>query len=78
MLAGLADLELLAEAGVVLGGEIAASGELAKSLGDVSLNAKVAVKAFGGAYIVMGSKKLGADLNLAWPRACAGWRVGRG
>ncbi|MGO1320893.1 MAG: acyl-CoA carboxylase subunit beta [Galactobacter sp.] len=29
-------------------------------------------KAFGGAYIVMGSKKLGADLNLAWPTAQIG------
>ncbi|WP_369431644.1 acyl-CoA carboxylase subunit beta [Quadrisphaera setariae] len=26
-------------------------------------------KAFGGAYIVMGSKHLGADVNLAWPTA---------
>jgi len=26
-------------------------------------------KAFGGAYIVMGSKELGADINLAWPSA---------
>src|SRR5690625_7959264 len=26
-------------------------------------------KAFGGAYIVMGSKQLGADVNLAWPTA---------
>jgi propionyl-CoA carboxylase beta chain len=26
-------------------------------------------KAYGGAYIVMGSKKLGADINLAWPCA---------
>ena len=26
-------------------------------------------KAYGGAYIVMGSKKLGADINLAWPTA---------
>ncbi|QDC26519.1 acyl-CoA carboxylase subunit beta [Georgenia yuyongxinii] len=26
-------------------------------------------KAYGGAYIVMGSKKLGADVNLAWPTA---------
>ncbi|MDR1442229.1 MAG: acyl-CoA carboxylase subunit beta [Bifidobacteriaceae bacterium] len=26
-------------------------------------------KAYGGAYIVMGSKKLGADTNLAWPSA---------
>jgi acetyl-CoA carboxylase carboxyltransferase component len=26
-------------------------------------------KAFGGAYIVMGSKELGADVNLAWPNA---------
>jgi propionyl-CoA carboxylase beta chain len=26
-------------------------------------------KAFGGAYIVMGSKHLGADINLAWPSA---------
>ena len=29
-------------------------------------------KAFGGAYIVMGSKKLGADLNFAWPTAQIG------
>ena len=26
-------------------------------------------KAYGGAYIVMGSKELGADINLAWPTA---------
>ena len=26
-------------------------------------------KAFGGAYIVMGSKQLGADFNFAWPTA---------
>jgi len=26
-------------------------------------------KAFGGAYIVMASKHLGADINLAWPDA---------
>lgn len=26
-------------------------------------------KAFGGAYIVMGSKQLGADFNFAWPHA---------
>jgi propionyl-CoA carboxylase beta chain len=26
-------------------------------------------KAYGGAYIVMGSKQLGADVNLAWPSA---------
>lgn len=26
-------------------------------------------KAFGGAYIVMGSKQLGADFNFAWPNA---------
>ncbi|MCG7300218.1 MULTISPECIES: acyl-CoA carboxylase subunit beta [Brevibacterium] len=26
-------------------------------------------KAYGGAYCVMGSKQLGADLNLAWPSA---------
>jgi propionyl-CoA carboxylase beta chain len=26
-------------------------------------------KAYGGAYIVMGSKQLGADLNFAWPTA---------
>ena len=24
-------------------------------------------KAFGGAYIVMGSKSIGADMNFAWP-----------
>ena len=26
-------------------------------------------KAYGGAYIVMGSKQLGADINVAWPTA---------
>jgi propionyl-CoA carboxylase beta chain len=26
-------------------------------------------KAYGGAYIVMGSKSMGADINLAWPTA---------
>lgn len=26
-------------------------------------------KAYGGSYIVMGSKKLGADINFAWPTA---------
>ncbi len=26
-------------------------------------------KAFGGAYVVMGSKHLGADVNIAWPTA---------
>jgi propionyl-CoA carboxylase beta chain len=26
-------------------------------------------KAFGGAYVVMGSKELGADFNFAWPSA---------
>lgn len=26
-------------------------------------------KAFGGGYAVMGSKNLGADVNLAWPTA---------
>jgi propionyl-CoA carboxylase beta chain len=26
-------------------------------------------KAYGGAYIVMGSKQLGADINMAWPTA---------
>ena len=26
-------------------------------------------KAYGGAYDVMGSKHLGADLNVAWPTA---------
>ena len=26
-------------------------------------------KAYGGAYIVMGSKSIGADLNYAWPAA---------
>jgi propionyl-CoA carboxylase beta chain len=29
-------------------------------------------KAYGGAYIVMGSKKLGADINIAWPTAQIG------
>ncbi len=35
-------------------------------------------KAYGGAYIVMGSKKLGADLNLAWPTAQIGVMGARG
>ncbi len=26
-------------------------------------------KAYGGAYIVMGSKQMGADFNIAWPTA---------
>ena len=29
-------------------------------------------KSYGGAYCVMGSKQLGADLNLAWPSAQIG------
>ena len=29
-------------------------------------------KAFGGAYIAMGSKTLGADINMAWPTAQVG------
>ncbi|MFW0121563.1 acyl-CoA carboxylase subunit beta [Rothia sp. CCM 9419] len=29
-------------------------------------------KAYGGAYIVMGSRKLGSDINLAWPTAQIG------
>ena len=35
-------------------------------------------KAYGGAYIVMGSKKLGADINLAWPTAQIGVLGGQG
>ncbi|MGI5401020.1 acyl-CoA carboxylase subunit beta [Streptomyces sp. CA-135486] len=35
----------------------------------VPLITVVTRKAFGGAYDVMGSKHLGADLNLAWPTA---------
>src|SRR5690606_8365527 len=33
------------------------------------LVAVVTRKAYGGAYDVMGSKHLGADINLAWPTA---------
>ena len=35
----------------------------------VPLITVIARKAYGGAYIVMGSKQLGADINLAWPSA---------
>ncbi|BDZ51573.1 methylmalonyl-CoA carboxyltransferase [Frondihabitans sucicola] len=35
----------------------------------VPLVTVIARKAYGGAYIVMGSKQLGADINLAWPTA---------
>lgn len=35
----------------------------------VPLITTITRKAYGGAYIVMGSKKLGADINLAWPTA---------
>ncbi len=35
----------------------------------VPLMTVITRKAYGGAYIVMGSKHLGADVNLAWPTA---------
>jgi acetyl-CoA/propionyl-CoA carboxylase carboxyl transferase subunit len=35
----------------------------------VPLLTVVTRKAYGGAYIVMGSKELGADVNFAWPGA---------
>ena len=35
----------------------------------VPLLTVVTRKAYGGAYVVMGSKHLGADINLAWPAA---------
>ena len=35
----------------------------------VPLLTVVTRKAYGGAYLVMGSKSLGADINLAWPTA---------
>jgi propionyl-CoA carboxylase beta chain len=35
----------------------------------VPLVTVVTRKAYGGAYVVMGSKHLGADVNLAWPTA---------
>lgn len=35
-------------------------------------------KAFGGAYIAMGSKTLGADINMAWPTAQVGVLNGQG
>ena len=35
----------------------------------VPLLTVVTRKAYGGAYLVMGSKALGADINLAWPTA---------
>ena len=35
----------------------------------VPLHPVITRKAYGGAYIVMGTKTLGADINLAWPTA---------
>ena len=41
----------------------------AYSEASVPLITVITRKAYGGAYIVMGSKHLGADINLAWPTA---------
>ena len=52
-----------------------ASSDMARSFLQAYANAtvpKITVilrKAFGGAYVVMGSKELGADFNYAWPEA---------
>ena len=35
----------------------------------VTFGTVITRKAYGGAYDVMGSKHLGADINLAWPTA---------
>ncbi len=41
----------------------------AYSEASVPLVTVITRKAYGGAYLVMGSKHLGADINLAWPTA---------
>lgn len=54
-----------------LGGIIRRGAKLIYAYGEatVPLITLITRKAYGGAYCVMGSKQLGADLNLAWPTA---------
>ncbi|WAL40307.1 acyl-CoA carboxylase subunit beta [Brevibacterium sp. BRM-1] len=54
-----------------LGGIIRRGAKLIYAYGEatVPLITVITRKAYGGAYCVMGSKQLGADLNLAWPSA---------
>ena len=44
-----------------------APGEVRSAEATVPLITVITRKAYGGAYLVMGSKSLGADLNFAWP-----------
>ncbi|WP_344308916.1 acyl-CoA carboxylase subunit beta [Brevibacterium samyangense] len=54
-----------------LGGIIRRGAKLIYAYGEatVPLITLITRKAYGGAYCVMGSKQLGADLNFAWPSA---------
>ena len=54
-----------------LGGIIRRGAKLIYAYGEatVPLITLITRKAYGGAYCVMGSKQLGADINLAWPSA---------
>ncbi|MGQ0535251.1 MAG: acyl-CoA carboxylase subunit beta [Methanobacteriota archaeon] len=53
------------------GGIIRRGAKLLYAYGEATVPKLTVVtrKAYGGAYIVMGSKHLGADVNLAWPGA---------
>ena len=53
------------------GGIIRRGAKLIYAYGEatVPLVTLITRKAYGGAYCVMGSKQLGADINLAWPSA---------
>ncbi len=53
------------------GGVIRHGAKLAYAYSEASVPKVTLVlrKAYGGAYIVMGSKHLGGDINLAWPNA---------
>ena len=53
------------------GGIIRRGAKLIYAYGEatVPLVTLITRKAYGGAYCVMGSKQLGADINLAWPTA---------
>ncbi|MCD1284414.1 MAG: acyl-CoA carboxylase subunit beta [Brevibacterium sp.] len=53
------------------GGIIRRGAKLIYAYGEatVPLITLITRKAYGGAYCVMGSKQLGADINLAWPSA---------
>ena len=58
-------------AGQEYGGILRRGAKLLYAYGEATVP-KITVtmrKAYGGAYCVMGSKGLGADLNLAWPTA---------